>query len=46
MFYRPHEIPRKEAEEALASTLSGIGKDALSEGLTETDVARMIDEPN
>ena len=36
----------KEAEEALASTLSGIGKDALSEGLTETDVARMIDEPN
>lgn len=36
----------KEAGEALAQVLSGIGKDALSEGLTETDVARMIDEPN
>jgi prevent-host-death family protein len=35
-----------DAETALAATLSGIGQAALAEGLTESDVARMIDDTN
>jgi prevent-host-death family protein len=35
-----------DAETALAATLSGIGQTALAEGLTESDVARMIDDTN
>jgi PHD/YefM family antitoxin component YafN of YafNO toxin-antitoxin module len=36
----------EEAEEALAQVLSGIGKDALAEGLAEADVSRMINASN
>ena len=37
-------VSRKDAPDALASVLAGIGKEALTDGLTETDIGRMIDE--